>query len=83
MKYLMILLIKFYKKCISPFTPPTCKYYPSCSSYGLTAFERHGFFKGFVLTFWRLLRCNPWSNGGVDYVPDEVRIDYFKIRKSK
>ena len=50
---------------------PRCKYYPSCSSYTVTAIENYGL-KGIAMSTWRLLRCNPWSNGGVDYaVPKE------------
>ncbi|MBR1862980.1 MAG: membrane protein insertion efficiency factor YidD [Ruminococcus sp.] len=74
-------MIRAYKKFISPLKPPVCKYYPSCSSYALTAYEKHGLALGTVLAVWRLLRCNPWSLGGIDYVPDRVRIDYFKVRK--
>ena len=48
---------------------PTCKYYPSCSQYALTAVRRHGALRGTGLALWRLLRCNPWSLGGVDDVP--------------
>lgn len=81
MKYLMRLLIKFYRKFISPLFPPRCKYYPSCSQYALDAYEKHGFFKGTLLSVWRLLRCNPWSLGGVDYVPERVTVDYFKVKK--
>ncbi len=79
MKQIPILLIKFYKKFISPLFGQRCKYYPSCSSYSLEAYRRHGFFKGTILSAWRLLRCNPWSNGGVDYVPKEFYL--FKKRK--
>ena len=50
--------------------PPRCKYYPSCSSYAVTAISIYGL-KGVVLTGWRLVRCNPWSHGGVDYVPQK------------
>jgi putative membrane protein insertion efficiency factor len=51
-------------------TPPgTCKYHPSCSQYALDAFRERGLLAGAWLTGWRLLRCNPWSHGGVDYVP--------------
>ena len=73
--------IMFYRKFISPLLPPSCKYYPSCSSYALDAYEEHGLIKGTVLTVWRLLRCNPWSLGGVDYVPERVTVDYFRIKK--
>jgi len=46
---------------------PRCKYYPSCSSYAVTAIENYGL-KGIAMSLWRLVRCNPWSHGGVDYV---------------
>ncbi len=46
-----------------------CRFYPTCSSYGIDAFKEHGAIKGFILTVWRILRCNPFSKGGVDYVP--------------
>ncbi|MBQ6634393.1 MAG: membrane protein insertion efficiency factor YidD [Ruminococcus sp.] len=73
-------LIRFYQKFISPLTPPRCKYYPTCSAYALEAYRKHGLIKGTVLSTWRLLRCNPWSLGGIDYVPERVRIDYFRIK---
>ena len=82
MKYLAQLLVKFYQKFISPLFPARCKYYPSCSAYSVQAFGKHGFFKGLLLTVWRLLRCNPWSNGGVDYVPDKLSRDYFRRKKT-
>lgn len=63
------LLIHFYQHTFSLALGPRCKYYPSCSHYADKAFEVHGFFKGLVLTGWRLLRCNPLSDGGVDYPP--------------
>lgn len=69
MKYPLLWLIKLYQWTISPLLGPVCKYYPSCSHYGYTAIDRHGAVKGTVLTAWRILRCNPWSLGGVDYVP--------------
>ncbi len=74
MKYLLMGIIKFYKKCISPLFPPCCKYYPTCSSYGLEAVRKFGFFRGGWLAVWRILRCNPWSMGGIDYVPDKFDI---------
>jgi len=53
------------------FTPAgTCKYHPSCSQYAIDAFRIHGLFKGGVFAAWRLLRCNPWSHGGVDRAED-------------
>lgn len=62
-------VIRLYQLTISPLTGPTCKYYPSCSHYGLTAVRRHGALRGGTLAAWRVLRCNPWSDGGVDDVP--------------
>ena len=50
---------------------PTCKYHPSCSQYAIDAYKEFGLFKGTVLAGWRLLRCNPWSRGGVDYARDQ------------
>lgn len=77
MKKIVILLIKFYRRYISPLTPPKCKYYPTCSAYALTAVERFGALRGTALAVWRLLRCNPWSMGGVDYVPEKFT---FRVR---
>lgn len=62
-------LIRVYQWTISPLLGPRCKYYPSCSHYGYTAVERYGLIVGSVLAGWRILRCNPFSYGGVDDVP--------------
>jgi putative membrane protein insertion efficiency factor len=67
MKLILITPIKTYQKWISPMFAPRCKYYPSCSSYAVTAIENYGI-KGVAMASWRLVRCNPWSHGGVDYV---------------
>ena len=67
MKKLITAAIKFYQKWISPSFAPKCKYYPSCSQYAVDAISEYGF-KGIALSIWRLVRCNPWSHGGVDYV---------------
>lgn len=64
--------IRAYRATVSRTYGPVCKYYPSCSQYALDAFEHDGLLRGTVRTAWRLLRCNPWSNGGVDYVPGSV-----------
>ena len=64
-----ILLIQFYRKAISPWTPPSCRFTPTCSQYGLEAFKRYGLFKGFWLTVKRLARCHPWGGSGYDPVP--------------
>ncbi|MEV7974159.1 membrane protein insertion efficiency factor YidD [Cellulomonas sp. NPDC089187] len=66
---LLIWLVRGYQRFISPMTPPTCRFYPSCSSYAVTAIERHGVIRGGAMAVWRLLRCNPWNPGGVDDVP--------------
>lgn len=65
----LIGLVRVYQLVVSPWTPPTCKYYPSCSSYAVTALERHGALRGTWLAARRLGRCHPWSDGGVDDVP--------------
>ncbi len=63
-----VLPIRLYQLVISPLLPAnTCKFHPSCSEYAVLAIRKHGAFKGIGLAAWRLLRCNPWSHGGVDY----------------
>lgn len=57
-------------RSISRLLPPRCRYHPSCSRYCLDAVRRHGVLVGPVLAGWRVLRCNPWSHGGIDAVPD-------------
>ncbi len=79
MKKLMIIAIKFYRKYISPMKSTKCPYIPTCSQYGLEAINKHGALKGGILTIWRIMRCNPFSKGGVDPVPDEFTI----FRKNK
>ena len=66
---LLIAPIRFYQRFITPYTPATCRYYPTCSAYAVSALRTHGAIVGTGLTVWRLLRCNPWSSGGIDYVP--------------
>jgi uncharacterized protein len=68
-KYLFMGLIRIYQRTISPLLGPVCRYYPSCSQYGYEAMSVHGALKGTILTAWRILRCNPWSAGGIDEVP--------------
>ena len=77
MKHIMIWLIRLYQKYISPLKPPCCRFTPTCSAYAIEAFTKRGFFVGLGLTVWRILRCNPFSKGGYDPVPDK------KPRKSK
>ncbi len=69
MKWLLIGFIKAWRAIVSPWYGNICKYYPSCSAYGLEAVQTHGAIKGSGLTIWRILRCNPWSKGGYDPVP--------------
>lgn len=69
MKKIMLAVIRFYRKYISPLFPPRCKYYPTCSGYAIEAIEVYGAFKGGLLALYRLLRCNPFSKGGYDPVP--------------
>ena len=62
--------VRFYQRAISPGIPARCKYHPSCSEYAVQAIRRYGVLRGVVLAAWRILRCNPWSHGGVDHVAD-------------
>ncbi len=71
MKHVMIWLIGLYQKYISPLKQPCCRFNPSCSAYAMEAFRKRGFFVGFILTVWRLLRCNPFCKGGYDPVPEK------------
>lgn len=77
MKRLLIRLILFYRKYLSPLKSTKCPYFPSCSQYGLEALERFGFVKGGFLIVWRILRCNPFSKGGYDPVPTKKEIKTF------
>lgn len=69
MKNLLLGIIRFYRKHVSPRLPPMCKYYPTCSAYAIEAIETHGALKGSVLAALRILRCNPLFPGGYDPVP--------------
>ncbi|MGI6039888.1 MAG: membrane protein insertion efficiency factor YidD [Clostridiales bacterium] len=66
MKWLLIKLIKFYRRCISPLTPPSCRFIPTCSEYALQAVEKYGALKGTWLALRRLLKCHPFHRGGYD-----------------
>ncbi|MFR9650104.1 MAG: membrane protein insertion efficiency factor YidD [Rikenellaceae bacterium] len=65
----LILLVEIYRHCISPFTPPSCRYTPTCSAYALEALKRHGVIKGSWLAIKRISRCHPWGGSGEDPVP--------------
>ncbi len=69
LKAVVILLIKFYQKAVSPWSPASCRYTPTCSSYSIDAFQKHGLWKGFVLTIKRIGSCHPWGGSGYDPVP--------------
>ncbi len=65
----LLWLVRAYQLLISPLLPQTCRYYPSCSAYGVTSLQRFGLVRGTYLMLHRIVRCNPWSAGGVDHVP--------------
>lgn len=64
---ILIGIINFYRRCISPLKPPTCRFYPSCSQYAILAIKKYGIFKGVLKAIWRICRCNPFSKGGIDF----------------
>lgn len=68
-RVLAVAPIRLYQRLLSPLLGQRCRYYPSCSSYAVLAISRHGVLRGGWLAAWRLLRCNPFSPGGVDHVP--------------
>lgn len=70
MRQVAALPIHAYRLLVSPLLGPRCKYHPTCSRYALDAIREVGVVRGLVLAGWRLLRCNPWSHGGVDHVHD-------------
>jgi putative membrane protein insertion efficiency factor len=76
---LLLAPIRLYQRVISPLLPRRCKYLPTCSDYAVQAVRTYGPARGFVLASWRLLRCNPWSDGGYDPVSDQT---LFKSRES-
>ena len=67
--FILCLPIVFYQTCISPYTPPSCRFTPTCSEYAKQALRKHGPVKGLYLAVWRILRCNPWGGSGYDPVP--------------
>ena len=82
MKWIFIWIIRFYQRFISPLKrTPTCRFIPTCSAYGLEAFQKRGFFVGLALTVWRILRCHPFCVGGYDPVPE--RGFYRRTRPSR
>ena len=72
MKRFLLALIRFYRREISPRKKkPCCRYFPTCSDYAMTAIQRYGAFRGGRMAAWRILRCNPFSKGGYDPVPED------------
>ena len=69
MSNILVAFLRVYQYTISPLLGPRCRYYPSCSNYAVEALREHGAVRGLGLATWRLLRCNPFSNGGYDPVP--------------
>ena len=69
MSWLLVLPIVFYQKFITPYTPASCRFTPTCSEYARQAIMKHGPIKGLALAIWRMLRCNPWGGSGYDPVP--------------
>ena len=67
--FILLALILFYQRCISPFTPPACRFTPTCSEYARQAIVKHGPFKGLWLAIKRIMRCHPWGGSGYDPVP--------------
>ena len=71
MRHVAALPIQAYRRLVSPLLGPRCKYHPTCSRYALDALREYGVVRGLVLAGWRVLRCNPWSHGGVDRVGEQ------------
>ncbi|TAL39382.1 MAG: membrane protein insertion efficiency factor YidD [Spirochaetes bacterium] len=66
---ILIGAVRFYKMAVSPYLPPSCRFYPSCSGYAIEALQKHGPVKGLLFSIHRILRCNPFCKGGYDPVP--------------
>ena len=71
MKKLLLWLIRFYRRNISPLRPPCCRFTPTCSAYAIEAIKKRGAFVGTLLSIWRILRCNQLCKGGYDPVPEK------------
>jgi putative membrane protein insertion efficiency factor len=68
MREIIVGPIRLYQRFISPMLPSSCRYWPTCSQYTVQAIKKHGVLKGGLMGAWRILRCNPWSKGGIDPV---------------
>ena len=71
MRFPFIWFVRFYQAAISPYTPSSCRYTPTCSHYAIEAFQKHGFFSGGLLAVKRIFSCHPWGNSGYDPVPEK------------
>ncbi|MCL7749868.1 membrane protein insertion efficiency factor YidD [Halalkalibacter alkaliphilus] len=78
MKTILLSIIRFYQLVISPIKPPTCRFYPTCSHYGMEAIKRFGAIRGGWLTLKRILKCHPFHPGGIDLVPEKKTADQSK-----
>ncbi len=74
MKRLLLAMIRFYKRHISPHLPDACRFQPTCSQYAMTAIERYGALRGGWMAFRRIMRCNPFHKGGFDPVPEDTNV---------
>ncbi len=81
--YPFILLVRFYQVAISPYTPSSCRYSPTCSNYTVEALQKHGLFKGGLLAIKRISSCHPWGGKGYDPVPESEQKSNNKILKHK
>lgn len=81
MKKALITLVRGYQKGISPLFPPSCRYYPTCSSYMIKAIEVHGAIKGVAMGSARIARCHPFVQGGLDYVPEQFSLGRNRVDK--
>ena len=72
LRALAVTPIRLYQRAISPLLPARCRYHPTCSEYAVGAIREYGVLRGVLLGAWRILRCNPWSHGGVDLVEDQT-----------
>ncbi|WP_026671855.1 membrane protein insertion efficiency factor YidD [Alkalihalobacterium bogoriense] len=82
MKWLFIGIFRFYQRFISPLTPPTCRFYPTCSHYGIEALKKHGVIIGGWLTIKRILKCHPFHPGGIDPVPEPKEKEEKKVKST-
>lgn len=73
LSYPLIGLVKFYQQAISPFTPATCRFTPTCSQYTLEAIQKHGPLRGTWLGLKRISKCQPWGSSGYDPVPEKLQ----------